>query len=136
MKIKVTISPELRRKEPKTTTPGLGYVSAGLLLWLESQEPEQVEPNAVKQEEDDKFPDLLREVSVQANVDHTQRSLLERAADWIDVLSEKLKCPACGVSRLDCVSCGCVEEERAKLRRLINDLEAIRPIEKQAQATS
>jgi hypothetical protein len=33
---RVSISPGLRRKEPKTTTTGLGYVSAGLLLWLES----------------------------------------------------------------------------------------------------
>ncbi|KKL77596.1 hypothetical protein LCGC14_2033320 [marine sediment metagenome] len=33
---RISISPGLRRKERKTTTTGLGYVSAGLLLWLES----------------------------------------------------------------------------------------------------
>ena len=34
---RVSISPGLRRKKPKTTTTGLGHVSAGLLLWLESE---------------------------------------------------------------------------------------------------
>ena len=39
---RVSVSPGLQRKEPKATTSGLGYVSAGLLLWLESSsEPEE-----------------------------------------------------------------------------------------------